>query len=90
MSLTRCGGALGCAILRVVRYDVTDPAEAPPAGAVRDAAHVDEAPDLNTALKRYFGFDSFRPLQEQIIGDCLAGRDVLALMPTGGGKAPGY
>src|SRR5580765_7160992 len=38
-------------------------------------------------LKRYFGFSSFRPLQEQIIGDALAGRDVFALLPTGGGKS---
>jgi ATP-dependent DNA helicase RecQ len=38
-------------------------------------------------LRRYFGFSSFRPLQEEIIQDALAGRDVFALLPTGGGKS---
>jgi ATP-dependent DNA helicase RecQ len=43
--------------------------------------------DLAPTLKKHFGYEQFRPLQRQIISDGLAGRDVLVLMPTGGGKS---
>ena len=43
--------------------------------------------NLLPLLKQHFGFASFRPLQEEIIRDSLAGRDVFALLPTGGGKS---
>jgi len=43
--------------------------------------------ELRSALKRFFGFTSFRPLQEEIIRDSLAGKDVFAVLPTGGGKS---
>src|SRR5262245_17834556 len=42
---------------------------------------------LLALLKQNFGFDSFRPLQEEIIHDALDGRDVFALLPTGAGKS---
>jgi ATP-dependent DNA helicase RecQ len=43
--------------------------------------------DLIATLKKSFGYDQFRPLQQEIIRDALAGRDVFVLMPTGGGKS---
>jgi ATP-dependent DNA helicase RecQ len=46
-----------------------------------------QTPDLLPLLKQHFGFASFRPLQEDIIRDALAGKDVFALLPTGGGKS---
>jgi len=42
---------------------------------------------LESVLKQYFGFSSFRPLQQDIIRDALAGKDVFAVLPTGGGKS---
>src|SRR6185312_14812269 len=47
----------------------------------------DASPDLSQLLKRTFGYASFRPLQREIIDASLAGRDVFALLPTGGGKS---
>ncbi|MCL6752136.1 RecQ family ATP-dependent DNA helicase, partial [Nostoc sp. CCCryo 231-06] len=44
-------------------------------------------PHLEQALKYHFGYDKFRPGQRQIIEDALQNRDLLIVMPTGGGKS---
>ncbi|MDJ0732678.1 MAG: DNA helicase RecQ [Nostocaceae cyanobacterium] len=44
-------------------------------------------PNLEKALKYYFGYDSFRPGQREVIENALSNRDSLIVMPTGGGKS---
>ena len=45
---------------------------------------------IKEILRKYWGYSEFRPAQEQIISSVMAGRDTLALMPTGGGKSLTY
>ncbi len=49
-----------------------------------------EQKEIYSILKKYWGYDEFRPMQLNIINSVLAGRDTLALMPTGGGKSITY
>ena len=54
--------------------------------------HISQRKDAEMAkpveiLKEYWGYDSFRPKQEDIVQAALEGRDVLAILPTGGGKS---
>jgi ATP-dependent DNA helicase RecQ len=59
--------------------------------ALRDIAEgLKAAPDLAAQLKAVFGFDTFRPGQEAVIQAVMAGRDCLAVMPTGAGKSLTY
>jgi ATP-dependent DNA helicase RecQ len=46
--------------------------------------------DAREALRRYFGFDDFRPGQEEIVNTIVSGKNALVVMPTGGGKSLCY
>jgi ATP-dependent DNA helicase RecQ len=65
----------------------------PENGARRRHSRPDSTAGMEEArrtLRRVFGYDDFRPLQEEIIQHLLEGRDGLAVMPTGSGKSLGY
>lgn len=64
-----------------------------PSGGVRQTGWMPAESGLKGAralLKRVYGYDAFRGLQEAVIADVLAGRDGLAVLPTGGGKSLCY
>jgi ATP-dependent DNA helicase RecQ len=48
------------------------------------------APDLHSVLRKYWGYEQFRPLQGRIVESIIGGNDVAVVMPTGGGKSLCY